>query len=81
MSKIAAPKCSAPHPDRDLNCQMAIEGNFLLLAARGAAACWSPDEVVEAPIELAHNHWFALDANRRMFEETAGVILRAHKLH
>ncbi|NRP19276.1 hypothetical protein LPJGGPFB_02531 [Ensifer adhaerens] len=82
MPKISAPKCSTHHPDRDLNCQVALEeGDFLLLAERGAAAGWSSDEVAEALIELACNNWFALDAERRMFEECAGVILRGQKLH
>ncbi|WP_139353831.1 hypothetical protein [Sinorhizobium sp. A49] len=60
---------------------MAMEADFLVLADRGAAAGWSREEVAEALIELAHNHWFALDAERRMFEECAGVVIRAQKLH
>ncbi|MGN7879364.1 hypothetical protein [Sinorhizobium sp. Sb3] len=37
------------------------------------------DEVADALIELAHNHWFALDAKDRMFDEAAGVLLRKAK--
>ncbi|WP_210190572.1 hypothetical protein [Ensifer sp. 1H6] len=53
-----------------------------MLADRGAAAGWSPEEVAEALIELAHNNWFAIDANRQIYEEPiGGAVIRARKLH
>ncbi|KSV84384.1 hypothetical protein [Sinorhizobium sp. GL28] len=73
---FAAPKRESAYPDRDLDCQLAIEHAFNAVADHAEAAGWSQREVADALIELAHNHWFALDAKDRMFEEVAGVFIR-----
>jgi len=72
---LAAPKREGPYPDRELDCQMAIESAFRSVADTAGAAGWSDQEVAHALIELAHNHWFALDAKDRMFEDAAGVLI------
>jgi len=42
-------------------------------------AGWSEQEIANALIELAHHHWFAIDAKDRMFEEVAGVLIQKAK--
>ncbi len=71
-----SPKRAGSYPDRDLDCQMAMEDVFRTVAEYGSATGWSEREVAAALIELAHNHWFALDAKDRMLEEAAGAIIR-----
>ncbi|NRQ18934.1 hypothetical protein [Ensifer sesbaniae] len=58
---------------------MAIEFAFRSVADCAEAAGWTEREVADALIELAHNHWFALEATDRMFEEAAGAIIRKAK--
>ncbi len=76
---FSAPKRGEAYPDRDLDCQMAMEEMFRAVAEEAQAAGWSEREVAVALIELAHNHWFALDFKDRMFDEAAGVLLRKAK--
>lgn len=81
-SFFTAPKREGPYPDRDLDCQLAIESAFRSVADSAGAAGWTEQEVADALIELAHNHWFALDAKDRMFDEAVGVVIRkANPLH
>lgn len=81
MPKIPSPKHSKRHPDRDLLCQEALEAEFQLLADRAQAAGWSREEVATALMELADNHFLAMNANAEMFELGAGVVLLAKKPH
>ena len=74
--RYVSPKQSGLYPDRDLDCQMAMEDVFQSVAEYGEAAGWSEREVADALIELAHNRWFMLDAKEKMFEEGAGMIIR-----
>lgn len=76
---FAAPKREGSYPDRDLDCQMAIESAFRTVADCARAAGWTEQEVADALIELAHNHWLALDAKARMFDEASGVVIRKAK--
>lgn len=76
---FAAPKREGSYPDRNLDCQMAIENAFRTMADCAVAAGWTEQEVTDALIELAHNHWFALDARDRMFEEAVGAVIRRAK--
>lgn len=80
MSKIAAPKLPNGHPDRDLLCQEALEGEFLSLADQAHLSGWSPEEVATALMELADNY-FLVNADLEMFELGAGVVLLSRKLH
>ncbi|MBD9524454.1 hypothetical protein IB262_31715 [Ensifer sp. ENS02] len=77
---LSSPKRGGAYPDRDLDCQMAIEEFFRTVAEKAQVAGWSEREVADALIELAHHHWFALDAKDRMFEDAAGVIIRRPKM-
>lgn len=72
---FSSPKRDGAYPDRDLDCQMAMEDIFRAVAEQAQGAGWSELEVADALIELAHNHWFAQDAKDRMFEDAAGVII------
>ncbi len=81
MSNIPAPKHPKCHPDRDILCQEAIEAEFQSLADRAQAAGWSREEVATALMELADNHFLAMNANAEMFELGAGVVLLARKPH
>ena len=58
---------------------MAIVSGFRTVADNAGAAGWTEQEVADALIQLAHNHWFALDAKDRMFKEAAGVPIRKAK--
>ena len=78
-SIFASPKRKDSYPDRDLDCQLALEEIFHALVEEAEDAGWSEREVCDALIELAHNHWLALDAKDMMFEDAAGVILRKPK--
>lgn len=81
MPRIPAPKHSKHHPDRDLLCQEAMEAEFQSLAERAQAAGWSRAEVATALLELADNHFLAMNAEAEMFELGAGVLLLAPKHH
>ncbi|OCP00984.1 hypothetical protein BBX50_07390 [Ensifer sp. LC11] len=69
------------YPERELDCQLAIEDVFRTVAEYAEAAGWDEREVARALIELAHNHWSALDAKERMLEEAAGAFVRRPKVH
>lgn len=77
--RFLSPKRPGSYPDRDLDCQLAMEDVFGTLAEYGQAAGWTEREVAAALIELARNYWFALDARDRMFEEAAGMVIRKPK--
>lgn len=78
-SIFASPKRKGSYPDRDLDCQQALEDIFRAVVEEAEDAGWSEREVSDALIELAHHHWLALDAKDTMFEDAAGVILRKPK--
>ncbi|HEV7305235.1 hypothetical protein [Ensifer sp.] len=73
------PKRAGACPDRDLDCQMALEDVFRTVTDYAEAFGWAEREVAAALIELAHNHWAALDAKDRMFDDAAGVAVRKAK--
>ncbi|MBD9650335.1 hypothetical protein IB267_18500 [Ensifer sp. ENS09] len=77
--RFLSSKRAGSYPDRDLDCQMAMEDVFQSVAEYGEAAGWTEREVAEALIELAHNRWFMLNAKEKMFEEGAGAIIRKAK--
>jgi len=78
-SIFASPKRKDSYPDRDLDCQLALEEIFHAVVEEAEDAGWSEREVCDALIELAHNHWLAVDAKDTMFEDAVGVILRKPK--
>ncbi|HEV7319411.1 MAG TPA: hypothetical protein VGO04_12480 [Ensifer sp.] len=79
--RFLSPKRPGSYSDRDLDCQTAIEDVFKTIADYAVAAGWAEREVASALIELAHNHWFALDARDRMLEQAADTNTRKSKVH
>ena len=53
MESIPPPKRHAPYPDRDIDCQQAIEAAFQELMERASAAGWRPVEIAEAVGQVA----------------------------
>ena len=66
MKPFKPPKLTSHYPDRDLDCQEAIESGFQHLVQNIAAAGWAPAEISGAIEQLAM-------ANRRAREENAKV--------
>ncbi|TIP87812.1 MAG: hypothetical protein E5X58_29605 [Mesorhizobium sp.] len=50
---IVEPSCPADHPDRGLQCQLALEPAFQELAERASEFGWTEDEIAYALLELA----------------------------
>jgi hypothetical protein len=50
------PRYSTPYPDRDLDCQLALEDAFNTLLDLAEKAGWSKTEAAEAFRELASAH-------------------------
>jgi hypothetical protein len=50
---IDKPKTSSVYPDRDLDCQQAIEPEFLQIISAATASGWSQAEIAQALIALA----------------------------
>jgi hypothetical protein len=53
MRNIPAPGTMPGHPDHQLDCEAAIESEFLALAGRAEAAGWDSDTVAAALQNLA----------------------------
>jgi len=53
MKNIAPPRRAGPYPDREIDCQQAIEAGFQRLVETARAAGWGPAEVTEALEHLA----------------------------
>jgi hypothetical protein len=66
MKPFKPPKRKSPYPDRDIDCQEAIEAGFQHLVQNVAAVGWGPAEIAEAIEQLAM-------ADRRAREENAKV--------
>lgn len=60
---IASPKISADHPDRPLECEVALEDAFRAVASDAERAGWSGTEVEQALLALALAHMKAREAN------------------
>ena len=70
---IKPPTRPADHPDRDLDCQCALEPALHAALDEARAAGWSEQEIVTAAMELA-NAWFF---GRRANDETEAAIAEA----
>jgi hypothetical protein len=66
MRQFKPPRYQSPYPDRDIDCQEAIEASFQHLVQNIAAAGWGPSEISEAIEQLTM-------ADRRAREENAKV--------
>lgn len=69
---IVEPSCLVDHPDRGLQCQLALESAFQELAERAAESGWT-EEIVHALLELAGARLRSDSAN----DETERTINRA----
>ncbi|WP_245489882.1 MULTISPECIES: hypothetical protein [unclassified Mesorhizobium] len=70
---IVEPSCPADHPERGLQCQLALEPAFQELAERAAESGWTEDEIAYALLGLAGARLKSNSANR----ETERAIDRA----
>lgn len=81
MTKIAVPLISHGHPDREPDCECAVEGAFLDLVERAEAAGWTSDEVADCLISLSHKHRGTLNEDIHLLEATASLQVLSRKLH
>lgn len=81
MTKIAVPLVSHGHPDREPDCECAVEGAFLDLVERAEAAGWTSDEVADCLVNLSHKHRTTLNEDIHMLEEITSSLLLSRKLH
>jgi hypothetical protein len=66
MRQFKPPRYKSHYPDRDIDCQEAIEAGFQHLVQNIAAAGWGPSEISEAIEQLTM-------ADRRARDENAKV--------
>ncbi|NVD40334.1 hypothetical protein HT585_15810 [Ensifer sp. HO-A22] len=81
MTKIAVPLVSHGHPDREPDCECAVEDAFLDLVERAEAAGWTSDEVADCLVNLSHKHRTTLNEDIHMLEEITCSLLISRKLH
>lgn len=62
MDEIAKPRCDIDHPEREIECQQAVERQLRQLVACCVAAGWGECEVLGAIAELADNQMLELGA-------------------
>ena len=77
MKPFKPPKRKSDYPDRDIDCQEAIEAEFQKLVQNIAAAGWGPSEIAEAIENLAIADKMAREENAKM---DAAVMLSRLKL-
>lgn len=70
---IRLPRQITPYPDRDLDCQMALEDSFQAIVTKAQRSGWTRTEAIEAMRELAFNHLAAEEENLK----TEAAILLA----
>ncbi len=61
--RVNPPKAAELYPDRDIDCQAAIDTAFRDLWENIAAAGWGREEIAGALYELTDNHLTALREN------------------
>ncbi|CAN7684155.1 MULTISPECIES: hypothetical protein [Ensifer] len=81
MTKIAVPLVSHGHPDREPDCESAVEGAFLELVDRAEAAGWTSDEIADCLVNLSHKHRTTLNEDLHILEEMASSQLLSRKRH
>ena len=74
---IDPPKHPANHPNRVLECEEAMELAFQELARQAEAAGWSGDEVADALLSVAENHFLGRVAEA----ETNAAIARLRRFN
>ena len=70
---IRLPRQITPYPDRDLDCQQALEDTFRTILSLAERSGWTRTEAAAAIQELAFNHLAMEDANT----QTELAILQA----
>lgn len=58
---IVVPKRDGPYPERETDCQMAVEDHVLAIVEASHLAGWSKQEILAAIIDVADNTSLALD--------------------
>ncbi len=81
MSIFPAPKDTKYRSDRDRECQEAIEAEFQSLADRAHEAGWSREQIATALMELAGDHFLAIDPNAAIYDLNAGFMIFGRKPH
>lgn len=76
MADVSPPKRPSDHPDRQLDCEEAMEAAFQEVAEKAIAAGWAQQEIAIGLIGLVQAHIHALREN----EKTEKAIARARKL-
>ncbi|MHC1549375.1 hypothetical protein [Phyllobacterium sp. K27] len=60
---IVVPKRNGPYPEREIDCQMAVEDAVLAIVEGAHLAGWGKAEVLAAIIDVADNTSLALDVS------------------
>ncbi len=76
MAEVSPPKRPIDHPDRQLDCEEAMEAAFQEVAEKATAAGWGQQEIAIGLIGMVQAHIHALREN----EKTEEAIAQARKL-
>lgn len=68
VSRMTGPKRLGPYPDRDLDCQEAMECGLLALVDQAEATGWLRTEAYAALIALIDNHELGDEARDQVFK-------------
>lgn len=74
---IRLPRLITPYPDRDLDCQAALESAFQHVIDLAAQSGWTRTEAIEAMRELAFNQLAAEEENIKTDQQIAQAIQQA----
>ncbi len=67
-TRLTGPKRLGPYPDRELDCQEALEARFVALIDAAEAVGWVRPEVYTGLIELIINHMASDEARDHVFD-------------
>ena len=74
--EIRGPRKLGNYPDRDIQCQEALEDSFVALTDRAVAAGWVQIEALQALFELAKNHLMR-DFATEVDEDNIATVIRS----
>lgn len=78
---IDKPRKDEPYPDRDLDCQMAMEDHFKELIEAAERSGWTREEAIDAVAELARNQTSGDHENDVTNLAILNALMRIGKLH
>lgn len=78
---INKPRKPEEYPDRDLDCQMAMEEHFQVLIDAAESSGWTREEAIDAVAELARNQTSADHENDVTNLAILNALMRIGKLH